>query len=151
MKTILPAIQNAIAAAMLISGYSIAPADIYVTPSTDWRPLDTGLPSVGIKPDGVTLVEASICGTALLATARVEIVGNVELTPDGETALTGVSGLVELIDQITDLLEGNKLGVAAVSSAHVVEQSPSSRASDEYGTWMARMSLTVEYTMEVHV
>jgi hypothetical protein len=133
---------------MLISGYAIAADDIYVTPSSDWRPLDTGLPCVGIKPDGVTRTAVSTCGTSILSVARVEIVGNVELTPDGETALTGTTGLVELVDQLTALLEGNKLGVAAVSSAHVVEQSPSSRASDEYGTWMARMSLTIEYTME---
>lgn len=151
MKTILPAIADAIANVVLIEDYQIAPVDIYITPSSDWRPVGTGLPCVGIKPGGVTRTAVSICGTSILSVARVEVVGNVELTPDGETALAGAAGVVELIDQLTAVLEGNTLDIASIGSAHVVEQSSSSRASDEYGTWMARMSLTIEYTMEAQV
>lgn len=131
--TLLNAIKTAV--------QSIAPlaatSDCYLCPESGYRPACVGLPSLGIRPAGVTREEISGCSYDVRY--QVELIAHVEA--DGSTSAASV------LDAASTVLINNLLSLSSVGACRPMDDGTPGLVRDEYGRWLVRASRMLEYTI----
>jgi len=142
MRILLQAIVTALATLELDD----EPVAAYITPDNRWRPHGTTHPCVGVHDAGLSREEE--LGEMVEIIAAVEISGFVALTDDGESSITGDTGVYALLDEATELLNNNLLGKTDIQRVQIGDDSPSEIYQASEDTWLVRVSRTLIYTIE---
>jgi hypothetical protein len=142
MITLLPAIKAVLEDLTQLPRKS----DCYITPHANFMPTGTRQPCLGIKDAG--MVPSELAGEMLDITARVDLIGFVKMTADGQAAICGDDGLYALLDAATDLLVKNRLGLADVQTVIIGPTRPSEMFSAENNQWLVKLTRTMIYTLE---
>jgi len=143
MKTLLPAIRS------VIQGVMPRPSDCYITPNVNYMPTGTRQPCIGIKDAGISREE--LAGEMVEITATVELVGFVQMSEDGFTALCGNGGVFQLLDTATDALINNLLGLPDVQRVEIGQDSPSTLSTTDTNQFLVMMTRTLIYTLERNI
>lgn len=114
-----------------------ATSDCYLAPESGYRPACVGLPSLGIRPAGVTREEISGCSYDVRY--QVELIAHVEA--EGSTSAASV------LDAASAALIGNLLSLPGVGACRPLDDGAPGLVRDEYGRWLVRASRTIEYTI----
>ena len=109
----------------------------YLCPEAGYRPACVGVPSLGIRPAGVTREEISGCSYD--ARYQVELIAHVEA--DGSTSAASV------LDAAIAVLINNLLGIAGVGACRPMDDGTPGLVRDEHGRWLVRASRMIEYTI----
>lgn len=128
---------NAIRTAVQSIAPLAATSDCYLCPESGYRPACVGVPSLGIRPAGVTREEISGCSYDVRY--QVELIAHVEA--DGSTSAASV------LDAASAVLIGNLLGLAGVGACRPMDDGTPGLVRDEYGRWLVRASRMIEYTI----
>ena len=112
-------------------------ANIYLAPESGYRPACVGLPSLGIRPAGVTREEISGCSYDVRY--QVELIAHV--------LATGSTSAATVLNAASAVLIGNLLGLAGVGACRPLDDGAPGLVRDEYGRWLVRASRTIEYTI----
>ena len=131
--TLLNAIKTAV--------QSIAPlaatSDCYLAPESGYRPACVGLPSLGIRPAGVTREEISGCSYDVRY--QVELIAHVEAA--------GSTSAASVLDAASTVLINNLLSLSSVGACRPMDDGTPGLVRDEYGRWLVRASRMLEYTI----
>lgn len=114
-----------------------ATSDCYLCPEAGYRPACVGVPSLGIRPAGVTREEISGCSYDVRY--QVELIAHVEA--DGSTSAASV------LDAASAVLINNLLGLPGVGACRPMDDGAPGLVRDEYGRWLVRASRMLEYTI----
>ena len=114
-----------------------ATSDCYLCPDSGYRPACVGVPSLGIRPSGVTREEISGCSYDVRY--QVELIAHVEA--EGSTSAASV------LDAASAVLINNLLGIAGVGACRPMDDGTPGLVRDEHGRWLVRASRMIEYTI----
>ena len=114
-----------------------ATSDCYLAPEAGYRPACVGVPSLGIRPAGVTREEISGCSYD--ARYQVELIAHVKA--EGSTSAASV------LDAASTVLIGNLLSLSGVGACRPMDDGTLGLVRDEYGRWLVRASRMIEYTI----
>ena len=142
MKALLPAIRDA----LLVSDIVTTESDIYITPDPRWRPEGTGTPCIGIR--GGPLVREELGGEMWELTATVNIAAFVALTANWYTTMTEDTDIYDILDEVTGILNDNRLNLSEVQRVHVGGDSQSSLMQGPDNTWLVTIVREFTYTLE---
>ncbi|MDX9792000.1 MAG: hypothetical protein RBU24_00695 [Kiritimatiellia bacterium] len=131
--SLLNAIQTAVQGISTLA----ATSDCYLAPESGYRPACVGLPSLGIRPAGVTRKEISGCSYDVRY--QVELIAHVEA--DGSTSAASV------LDAASTVLIGNLLSLSGVGACRPMDDGAPGLVRDEYARWLVRASRMLEYTI----
>lgn len=142
MQTLLPAIRTALQALSQLPRAS----DCYITPHVNFMPTGTRQPCLGIKDGGMQREE--LAGEMLQLTARVELAGFVKMSGDGGEAICTSSGVYELLDDASDILTNNYLGLSDIIRVQIGPDRPSELFQTDNKQWIVKLVRTMIYTLE---
>ena len=128
---------NAIKTAVQSIAPLAATSDCYLCPEAGYRPACVGVPSLGIRPAGVTREEISGCSYDVRY--QVELIAHVEA--EGSTSAASV------LNAASSVLINNLLGIAGVGACRPMDDGAPGLVRDEYGRWLVRASRMLEYTI----
>jgi hypothetical protein len=109
-------------------------------------PAGTRLPSLGVKDAG--MIRQELAGEMLEITARVDLVGFVNMTADGAEAICGTTGVCQLLDAATVMLTNNRLGLADVQRVEIGPDTPTELFQADNNQWIVKLVRTLVYTLE---
>lgn len=128
---------NAIKAAV----QSIAPlastSDCYLAPEAGYRPACVGVPSLGIRPAGVTREEISGCSYDVRY--QVELIAHV--------LATGSTSAASVLNAAGAVLINNLLSLSGVGACRPMDDGTPGLVRDDDGRWLVRASRMLEYTI----
>jgi len=139
MQTLLPAIKNVLQTLPQLPRRS----DCYITPHVNYMPTGTRQSCLGIKDGGVIREEQA--SGVLELTMRVELAAFVRMTADGGEAVTG---LYQFMDDASDLLMHNDLGLADIDKVEIGPDRPTEMFQAENKQWIVKLVRTMIYTLE---
>ena len=128
---------NAIKTAVQSIAPLAATSDCYLCPEAGYRPACVSVPSLGIRPAGVTREEISGCGYDVRY--QVELIAHV--------LATGATSAASVLDAASAVLINNLLGIAGVGACRPMDDGTPGLVRDEYGRWLVRASRMLEYTI----
>ncbi|MFA7031862.1 MAG: hypothetical protein WC153_06400 [Candidatus Methanomethylophilaceae archaeon] len=131
------ALLNAIKTAVQSITPLAATSDCYLAPEAGYRPACVGVPSLGIRPAGVTREEISGCSYD--ARYQVELIAHV--------LATGATSAASVLDAASTVLIGNLLSLPGVGACRPMDDGAPGLVRDEYGRWLVRASRMLEYTI----
>lgn len=139
MQTLLTAIRNVLQTLPQLPRRS----DCYITPHVNFMPTGTRQPCLGIKDGGVIRDEQP--GEMVELTMKVDLVAFVRMTADGGEA---VVGLYQFMDDASDLLMHNYLGLADINQVQIGPDRQTEMFQAENNQWIVKLVRTVIYTLE---
>ncbi|KJR98788.1 MAG: hypothetical protein VR65_20010 [Desulfobulbaceae bacterium BRH_c16a] len=139
MQILLPAIKNVLQTLPQLPRRS----DCYITPHVNYMPTGTRQPCLGIKDGGVTREEQP--GEMVELTMRIELAAFVRMTTDGGEA---VVGLYRFMDDASDLLMHNHLGLTDIDQVQIGPDRPTEMFQAENKQWIVKLVRTMSYTLE---
>ena len=128
---------NAIKTAVQSISPLAATSDCYLAPESGYRPACAGVPSLGIRPAGVTREEISGCSYDVRY--QVELIAHVEAA--------GATSAATVLDVASTVLIGNLLSLSGVGACRPLDDGTPGLVRDEYGRWLVRVSRMIEYTI----
>ena len=114
-----------------------ATSDCYLAPESGYRPACVGVPSLGIRPAGVTREEISGCSYDVRY--QVDLIAHVEAE--------GSASAASVLDAAGAVLINNLLGLPGVGACRPIDDVTPGLVRDEYGRWLVRASRMIEYTI----
>jgi hypothetical protein len=142
MKTLLPAIQNALKTLDMLPAQTAC----YITPDARWRPDGVNATCLGVMNGGVAREELG--GEVWEITATVDLVGFVPLTADAKDAICGSSGVEELLNDAVAILKNNRLSIADIQGVRIGNDRPNGLHQAEDDNWLVSVIRQVIYTIE---
>lgn len=114
-----------------------ATSDCYLAPEAGYRPACVGVPSLGIRPAGVTREEISGCSYDVRY--QVELIAHV--------LATGGTSAASVLDAASSVLIGNLLSLSGVGACRPMDDGAPGLVRDDDGRWLVRASRMLEYTI----
>lgn len=131
------ALTNAIKTAVQSISPLAATSDCYLAPESGYRPACVGVPSLGIRPAGVTREEISGCSYDVRY--QVELIAHV--------LATGSTSAASVLNAASAVLIGNLLSLSGVGACRPMDDGTPGLVRDDDGRWLVRASRMLEYTI----
>lgn len=114
-----------------------ATSDCYLAPESGYRPACVGVPSLGIRPAGVTREEISGCSYDVRY--QVELIAHV--------LATGSTSAASVLNAAGAVLINNLLSLSGVGACRPMDDGAPGLVRDDDGRWLVRASRMLEYTI----